>query len=98
MKNKPGKWRLILNLSAPEEASMNYGIPKELCLLAYMSVADLVHQALADCKGAEMAKIDVSQAYRNMLTTWVYWAWQSILRWNPPVLASVSPTAVYCAW
>ena len=65
-KNKPSKWRLILNLSAPEETSINDGIPKKLCSLAYMSVDDLVHQAMAAGKGADMAKIDVSQAYRNV--------------------------------
>ena len=41
-RNKPGKWRLILNLSAPDKASVNDGISKELSSLGYMSVDDLV--------------------------------------------------------
>ena len=39
--------------------------PKEL-LQVYMSVDDLVQLALAAGKGTEIAKIDVSQAYRNV--------------------------------
>ena len=66
MKGKPGKWRLILDLSAPEGFSVNDGIPKDLCSLGYMSVDDLVAQVLQMGRGAEMAKIDVKQAYRNV--------------------------------
>ena len=65
-RGKPGKWRLILDLSAPEGFSVNDGIPKELCSLGYMSVDDLVAQVLQLGKGSEMAKIDVRQAYRNV--------------------------------
>ena len=63
---KPGKWRLILDLSAPEGLSVNDGIPKELCSLWYMSVDDLVAQVLQLGRRSEMAKIDVRQAYRNV--------------------------------
>ena len=45
---------------------MNDGIPKVLCSLGYMSVDDLVAQVLQIGRGAEMAKIDVKQAYRNV--------------------------------
>jgi len=34
--NQPGKWRLILDLSSPNGASVNDGIQKELCSLQYM--------------------------------------------------------------
>ena len=37
-KNKPGKWRLIVDLSAPEGASINDGVDKEECSLSYTSV------------------------------------------------------------
>ena len=40
--NKPGKWRLIVDLSAPEGFSVNDGIQKDLCSLTYMSVEDVV--------------------------------------------------------
>ena len=65
-RNKPGKWRLILNLSAPDKASVNDGISKELSSLGYMSVDDLVQEVLRRGRDTEMAKTDVSQAYRNV--------------------------------
>lgn len=41
-KNRPNKWRLIVNLSAPEGASVNDGIGKELASVSYASVDDIV--------------------------------------------------------
>ena len=41
-KNKPGKWRLIVDLSAPEGSSVNDAISKEWCSLSYVSVDDVV--------------------------------------------------------
>ena len=32
-KHKPGKWRLIVDLSSPKHFSVNDGIAKELCSL-----------------------------------------------------------------
>ena len=52
----------------------------------YMSVDDLVDQALAAGKGIEMAKIDLSQAYHNV---------PGKAEQNCPICASVSPIAVY---
>ena len=37
-KNKPGKWRLIMDLSSPDGASVNDGIEKDTCSLSYISV------------------------------------------------------------
>ena len=37
-RNKPGKWRLIVDLSSPEGASVNDGVDKELFSLSYTSV------------------------------------------------------------
>ena len=65
-RGKPGKWRLIVDLSSPEGHSVNDGIPKELCSLGYMSVDDVVAQVLKLGKGSELAKVDVQQAYRNV--------------------------------
>ena len=65
-KRKPGKWRLILNLSAPDEASVNDGIPKELCSQEYASVDELVVEVLKRGVGTELAKADISRAYRNV--------------------------------
>ena len=36
-KANTGKWRLILDLSSPKDASVNDGIPSELCSLSYIS-------------------------------------------------------------
>ncbi len=40
-KSKPGKWRLIVDLSSPSGHSVNDGIEKELCSLSYVSVDQL---------------------------------------------------------
>ena len=63
-KNKPGKWRLIVDLSAPEEASVNDGIEKETCSLSYISVDTVADRVLNLGQGALLAKMDVKQAYR----------------------------------
>ena len=36
--HQPGKWRLIVDLSAPKGFSVNDGIPPDLCSLSYASV------------------------------------------------------------
>ena len=45
-KSEPGKWRLILDLSFPEETSVNAGISKELSMLAYVSLDEIVDTIL----------------------------------------------------
>ena len=41
-KSKPGKWRLIIDLSTPNGHSVNDGIEKELCSLSYVSIDQVV--------------------------------------------------------
>ena len=41
-KNKPGKWRLIVDLSAPEGSSVNDAISREWYSLSYVSLDDVV--------------------------------------------------------
>ena len=65
-KQKPGKWRLIVDLSSPEAFSVNDGISKELCSLTYASVDDVVACVLKAGKGALLAKMDIKSAYRNI--------------------------------
>ncbi len=65
-KGKPGKWRLIVNLSAQEGAIVNDGIAKELASVAYTSVDEVVRRVLQLGRGAEVAKADVKAAYRNV--------------------------------
>ena len=65
-KNASGKWRLIVDLSSPENSSVNDGISKELSSLSYMSVDTVAEAAAKLCKGALLAKTDVKSAYRNV--------------------------------
>ena len=65
-KHKPNKWRLIVDLSAPEGHSINDSISKELASLSYVSVDDVVACALKEGKGAHLVKMDVKQPYRNI--------------------------------
>ena len=65
-KHKPGKWRLILDLSSPAGLSVNDGIDKDLCSLSYISIDEVVKCIISQRQGAMLAKIDVKQAYRNI--------------------------------
>ena len=65
-KNRPGKWRLIIDLSSPNGHSVNDGISKELASLTYMSVDDVVRGLLQRGRGALLEKMDIKQAYRNI--------------------------------
>ena len=65
-RSTPGKFRLIVNLSAPEGSSVNDGIRKELASLSYVSV-DEVAEAVGEMgRGTLMAKMDIRQAYRHI--------------------------------
>ena len=63
-KSQPGKWRLTVDLSAPEGASINDGIPKELCSPRYVSVDDIVGKVVQLGRGCLLAKMDLESAYR----------------------------------
>ena len=65
-KSKPGKWRLIIDLSSPANHSVNDGIEKELCSLSYVKVDQVVECILNVGQGALLAKVDIKQAYRNI--------------------------------
>ena len=65
-KNKSGKWQLILDLSIPEQHSVNDGINKDLCSLSYTSVDEVVASIITYGRGAMLAKMDIKQAYRNI--------------------------------
>ena len=65
-RHQPGNWRLILDLSFPQEASVNVGISKELTSLQYVTV-DHAAKIIADFgPHTELAKIDIAHAYRNI--------------------------------
>lgn len=61
---KPGKWRLIVDLSSPRKASVNDGIDKDMCSLSYVTIDHIVDELLLIGPGALMAKVDIKQAYR----------------------------------
>ena len=62
--HQPGKYRLIVDLSAPQCSSINDGVPTELCSLHYASVEQAVELVKLCGPGALMAKLDLQSAYR----------------------------------
>lgn len=64
--NQPGKWRLILDLSAPAGHSVNDGIPKPPFSIQYVTVDAFIDGIMARGRGTLMAKFDVASAYRNI--------------------------------
>ena len=65
-KKTPGKWRLIVDLSKPEGASVNDGVFIQLCSLRYASVEDAIKRVLLKGRGALLAKVGIQRAYRNV--------------------------------
>ena len=63
-KREPGKWRLIVDLSAPEGRSVNDGIDHRLTSLQYVSMEDIVKKVRRLGRGAILAKVDLKEAYR----------------------------------
>ena len=63
-RNKPNKWRLIVDLSAPEGASVNDAISRELASISYTSIDDAVSMVGALGPGCLLAKLDLKEAYR----------------------------------
>jgi hypothetical protein len=63
-KGQPGKFRLIVDPSAPRGHSVNNRIDPANCLMHYASVADAAKQVIQFGRGALMVKIDLKSAYR----------------------------------
>ena len=63
-KHQPGKWRLITDLSYPEDASVNDAIKSELCSLSYITVDEVAACAISMGRNSLLAKIDIKAAYR----------------------------------
>ena len=64
--HQPGKWCLIVDLSHPSWASVNDRVSRELCLLTYASVNNVVWLVLNSGPGTILAKLDMQSAYRNV--------------------------------
>ena len=65
-RNKPGKWRLIVDLSSPAGASVNDGISPEFSSVSYVSVDHLSSLVLSAGRGAFLVKADIKEAYRML--------------------------------
>jgi len=63
-KNKPGKWRLIVDLSAPQGMSINDGIDSELSSLSYSSIDHLASLVVSEERGSFLVKANIKEAYR----------------------------------
>ena len=64
--HKPGKWRLIVDLSSPEGHSVNDSIAREHCSIAYISTDDIANTVLQLGRGSLLAKADVKEAFRTV--------------------------------
>ena len=63
-KNKPNKWRLIVDLSSPEGPSINDGIDQECSSLSYTSIDHHSTLVVSEGRGSFMVKADIKEAYR----------------------------------
>ena len=61
--HKPNKWRLIVDMSSPEGASINDSIAKDLATLSYIGIQDVARVILGLGKGSLLSKIDIKSAY-----------------------------------
>uniref|UniRef100_A0A1X7TD39 Reverse transcriptase domain-containing protein n=1 Tax=Amphimedon queenslandica TaxID=400682 RepID=A0A1X7TD39_AMPQE len=64
--SQPGKYRLIVDLSAPDGSSVNDGISPALATLSYTSVDEAVAMVIEAGQSAWMAKLDIQSAYRKV--------------------------------
>ena len=62
--HQPNCWRLIVDLSYPDGASVNDRVSKELCSLQYIKIDHVAEAAIQHGRGAELGKIDIKNAYR----------------------------------
>ena len=60
-KSEPGTWKLIVDLLAPEGASVNDGIDPEMCSVHYITVAGVIESV---GWGANQAKVDIKSMYQ----------------------------------
>ena len=65
-KGSTGKWRLIVDMSAPQPVSMTALYSESVCSLSYPTVDDAIHSITSRGQGALLGKIDIKNAYRNV--------------------------------
>ena len=64
--HQPNKFRLIVDLSAPSDFSVNDGIDPSLCSLEYATVDQAARLTRGAGPGALMSQLDLSSAYRRV--------------------------------
>ena len=62
--HKPGRWRLIMDLSHPQGFSVNDGVSAADSSMVYSLVDDAAHIISSLSRNAIMAKTDISSAFR----------------------------------
>ena len=62
--HQPNKWHLIIDLSHSANCSVYGGIPKELCLLTYITVNSAIQHIQQFGLGTLLGKIDIKSAFR----------------------------------
>ena len=65
-RNRPDKWRLIVNMSAPYGHSANDAIDSDLSSISYTSIDDAALFIRLLGPGCLMAKLDLKEAYRSV--------------------------------
>ena len=63
-RNRPNKWRLIIDLSSPRGRSMNEAINQDLSSIRYTSLDDAVSLITSLGRNCLLAKLDLKEAYR----------------------------------
>ena len=63
-RGRPGKWRLIVDLSLPPGGSVNDGIDGNDFPLSYSRVDDAIDFIMQEGRGTLLAKVDIRDAYR----------------------------------
>ena len=63
-KKTPGKWRVIVDMSSPQNASVNDYLHRELMHVTYASIEDAAHLMHHLGHNCQLAKLDIKEAYR----------------------------------
>ena len=64
-KHQPSKWRLILDLSYPEDHSVNDGVPKDPFSVQYMKVDDIITDIMSFGRGAFILWVRLIHRHAN---------------------------------
>ena len=81
-KSTPGKFRVIIHLFRPEGASVNDQLLRELTHVVYSSIEDASLAMHAFGPGAQLAKIDIRDAYRIIPVHPEEWPFLALSWWD----------------